>query len=70
MAKQAMIDYTRVADGSRLLMSLHDELIITSQEGVAEREAEKLSYAMVNAFKLDVPLIAEAKIGRNFSEVK
>ena len=70
MAKQAMIDYTNVAEDSRLLMSLHDELIVTVQADVAEREAEKLSYAMVNAFKLDVPLIAEAKIGRNFSEVK
>ena len=70
MAKQAMIDYAKVAEGSRLLMSLHDELIISVEEDVVEREAKKLEHAMINAFTLDVPLIAEAKVGNNFAEVK
>jgi len=70
MAKQAMINYARKANGSRLLMSLHDELIITAEEDVADREAKVLEECMINAFKLDVPLIAEAKIGNNFAEVK
>jgi len=70
MTKQAMIDYAKIADRSRLLMSLHDEIIISAEEDVAEREGQKLESCMVNAFKLDVPLIAEAKIGDNFSEVK
>jgi DNA polymerase-1 len=70
MAKQAMIDYANVAEGSRLLMSLHDELIISVEEDVVERESKKLEHAMIHAFTLDVPLIAEAKIGNNFSEVK
>jgi DNA polymerase-1 len=70
MAKQAMIDYYRIAENSRLLLSLHDELIITVQEDVVEREAKKLEHCMVHAFTLDVPLIAEAKVGNNFSEVK
>ena len=70
MAKQAMIDYWLQAEDSRLLMSLHDELIISAKADVVQREADKLAACMVNAFKLDVPLIAEAKIGSNFSEVK
>ena len=70
MAKQAMIDYAYVADKSRLLMSLHDELIISVEEEFVEREAKKLEHAMIHAFTLDVPLIAEAKVGNNFSEVK
>ena len=70
MAKQAMIDYWLQAEGSRLLMSLHDELIISAKADVVQREADKLAACMVNAFKLDVPLIAEAKVGNNFSEVK
>jgi DNA polymerase-1 len=70
MAKQAMIDYARVAKGSRLLMSLHDELIISVEEDAVDREADKLEHAMINAFTLDVPLIAEAKVGNNFAEVK
>jgi DNA polymerase-1 len=70
MAKQAMIDYWNVAEDSRLLLSLHDELIISVKTDVAQREADKLAHCMVHAFTLDVPLIAEAKIGTNFSEVK
>jgi DNA polymerase-1 len=70
MAKKAMVDYYRIAENSRLLLSLHDELIITVQEDVVEREAKKLEHCMVHAFTLDVPLIAEAKVGNNFSEVK
>jgi DNA polymerase-1 len=70
MAKQAMIDYWKIAEDSRLLLSLHDELIISARADVVQREADKLAACMINAFKLDVPLIAEAKVGNNFSEVK
>jgi len=70
MAKQAMINYWRVAEDARLLLSLHDELIISAKADVVQREADKLAYCMIHAFTLDVPLIAEAKIGNNFAEVK
>lgn len=70
MAKQAMIDYWKIAEDSRLLLSLHDELIISAKADVVQREADKLAACMINAFTLDVPLIAEAKVGNNFSEVK
>ena len=70
MAKQAMIDYWKIAEDSRLLLSLHDELIISARADVVQREADKLAACMINAFTLDVPLIAEAKVGNNFSEVK
>jgi len=70
MAKQAMINYWRIADGSRLLLSLHDELIISAEADIVQREADKLAHCMIHAFTLDVPLIAEAKIGNNFAEVK
>jgi DNA polymerase I-like protein with 3'-5' exonuclease and polymerase domains len=53
-----------------LLLSLHDELIISARADVVQREADKLAACMINAFTLDVPLIAEAKVGSNFSEVK
>lgn len=70
MTKQAMIDFAACAEDSRLLMSLHDELIITAREDVVEREGKKLEQCMINAFKLDVPMVAEYKIGNNFGEVK
>jgi DNA polymerase-1 len=70
MTKQAMINYWLVAKDSRLLLSLHDELIISARVDVVQREADKLAACMINSFKLDVPLIADAKIGANFAEVK
>ena len=70
MNKKAMIDYYNTAKDSRLLLSLHDELIISVRKEHAEREAENLANCMLNCFKLDVPLIAEPKIGRNFAEIK
>jgi DNA polymerase-1 len=69
-AKKAMIDYSRVAKNSRLLLSLHDEIVITCEKGYEEREAAKLRHCMENTFPTDVPFIAEAVIGNNFSEVK
>jgi len=70
MTKKAMIDFAKIADRSRLLLSLHDEIVISCEKGYEEREAKKLEDCMMYAFKLDVPFIAEAVIGNNFSEVK
>ena len=70
MAKKAMIDYAKVATHSRLLLSLHDEIVITCQKGYEEQESKKLELSMVNAFPMDVPFIAEAVIGNNFAETK
>ena len=70
MAKKAMIDYSKIATHSRLLLSLHDEIVITCQKGYEEQEAKKLEESMVNAFPMDVPFIAEAVIGNNFAQTK
>lgn len=70
MTKKAMIDFAKIADKSRLLLSLHDEIVITCEKGYEGREAKKLEDCMMYAFKLDVPFIAEAVTGTNFSEVK
>jgi len=70
MAKKAMIDYSKLATHSRLLLSLHDEIVITCQKGYEEQEAKKLEQSMVGAFPMDVPFIAEAKFGDNFAQTK
>ena len=70
MAKKAMIDYSKIATHSRLLLSLHDEIVITCQKGYEEQEAKKLEQSMVGAFPMDVPFIAEAKFGDNFAQTK
>ena len=70
MAKKAMIDYANAATHSRLLLSLHDEIVISCKKGYEQQELKKLESSMVNAFKMDVPFIAEAVVGNNFAEVK
>lgn len=69
-AKQAMIDYATRARDSRLLLSMHDELVISAKEEFAVREAATLTDAMCNALSMDVPMVAEAKIGNHYGEVK
>lgn len=68
--KEAMAQYAEKTKHGRLLMSLHDEIIITVKEGHEEEEGMLLTDCMINAFKLDVPMVAEHKVGNNFSEVK
>ena len=70
MAKKAMIDYANAATHSRLLLSLHDEIVISCKKGYEQQELKKLESSMINAFKMDVPFIAEAVVGNNFAEVK
>jgi DNA polymerase-1 len=70
MAKKAMIDYAYAATHSRLLLSLHDEIVISCEKGYEQQEAKKLEESMINAFPMDVPFIAEAKFGNSFAETK
>ncbi len=51
-----------------LILQVHDELIVEAKEDVAEEVAKVLSEAMENVIKLDVPLIAEARIGKTWAE--
>ena len=69
-AKQAMIDFAKRTKHARLLLSLHDEIIISCKEGYESEEGELLMDCMINAFQLDVPFVSDVKIGNNFSEVK
>ena len=69
-AKQAMIDFASKAQGSRLLLSMHDELVITAEESVAQREADLLTHCMCHALPMDVPMVADAVIGNTYQEVK
>ena len=72
--KIAMI---RVADrlrkesyDARLILQVHDELIIECAEEDAQAVAELLRYEMEKAADLRVPLVAEAGVGRNWYDAK
>lgn len=72
--KIAMVNvYNRLkAEGfkARLIMQVHDELIIDAPAGEAEAVKKLLAYEMENAVKLSVPLTVEAKEGRTWYDAK
>ncbi len=55
---------------ARMLMQVHDELLIECPEDEAERAAQTLKREMENAVELDVPLVAETGIGNNWMDAK
>lgn len=55
---------------SRLILQVHDELIVESPEDEAEKAAALLTEEMQNAVSLSVPMVAEAKAGKTWYEAK
>ncbi|MGN0665559.1 MAG: DNA polymerase I [Huintestinicola sp.] len=53
---------------ARLILQVHDELIIEAEEKDAARAAEVLGEEMRNAVKMDVPLTADVCIGGSWFE--
>lgn len=54
----------------RLILQVHDELIVECPEEEAERAAELLTQEMQNVVQLSVPLTAEAHSGKNWLDAK
>lgn len=55
---------------ARLILQIHDELIVETPEEEKEIVAKILQEEMENAVKLEVPLVAEAGIGKSWYEAK
>jgi len=55
---------------ARLVLQVHDELIVESPKSKAEQAAKVLKEEMEGAFELRVPLLCEVKSGRNWFELK
>ena len=73
LIKQAMIDLHRALASrklrSRLILQIHDELLLEVPEAEAEEAKRLVTQVMEGALKLDVPLVADARLGRNWAEV-
>lgn len=54
---------------AKLILQVHDELIVEAPESCAEKAAGILREEMQNAVKLAVPLPADAKIGKTWFDV-
>ena len=55
---------------AKLLLQVHDELIVECPEEIASEVAALLSHEMEQVAKLDVPLQAEAKWGKSWFDAK
>ena len=55
---------------ARLILQVHDELIVECPEDIAPQVAQLVSQQMQDVAKLSVPLLAEAKWGKNWFEAK
>jgi DNA polymerase-1 len=73
LIKRAMIDLDRELAArrlrSRLILQIHDELLLEVPEGEAEEARALVKEVMEGALKLDVPLVADAHLGRSWAEV-
>jgi DNA polymerase-1 len=74
IVKMAMLHveeaFRREGLNAKILMQVHDELLVECPAGEAEKVAETLKREMENAVKIDVPLIAETGIGDNWMDAK
>lgn len=55
---------------ARLILQVHDELIVEADKDCAQRAAEILEAEMINAVSLTVPLIAEVNTGESWYDAK
>lgn len=57
-------------DDVRIVLQVHDELILECREDIVDDVAKIVKYEMENAVKLRVPLVADVGIGDRWSDAK
>jgi len=71
MTKEAMLRYqSRKHPDARIMLQVHDELVVTCPEHLATTEMEVLRWAMDEIPGWDVPLRSDGGIGHNFGELE
>jgi DNA polymerase-1 len=53
----------------RMLLQIHDEIILEVRENIADEVGKKIKEIMERVYLLKVPLLANAKIGDNWGEI-
>ena len=66
IAVQGWLEQEKLA--TRMIMQVHDELVLEVPESELERVKSNVPVLMTNVAKLDVPLVAEPGMGRNWEE--
>jgi len=76
IVKKAMIEVNNwiqkenLGKDLRMILQVHDELLFEAKKDLVKQFAPKIIKIMRNVIKLKVPIIAEAKIGDNWAELK
>ena len=69
-----MINVSRALEDAkidaRLILQVHDELIVESHKSCVNQAKEILQREMENAVKLSVPLTAQTSVGDNWFDAK
>jgi DNA polymerase-1 len=72
LIKKAMLDLDAALrqrrSGARLVMQIHDELVLEVPESEGEEIRALVQRVMEGALALDVPIVATARLGRNWAE--
>jgi DNA polymerase I len=70
--KMAMIEIHKqvVSDDCRMLLQVHDELVFEVKKGKEKDCVKKIKDIMESSYKLKVPIVAEAKVGKNWLEIE
>lgn len=73
LIKRAMLDLWQELQASkmssRLILQIHDELLLEVPEAEAEEAQELVTRVMEGALELVVPLVVDARLGHNWAEV-
>jgi len=69
--KLAMLELDKKLDktGARLVLQVHDELVVEAPAESSEELASNMREIMENAVELSVPLRVDVGIGRNWAEI-
>jgi len=62
-------DASGVFNGVKMILQVHDEIILEVKENLAEEVGKKVKEIMEAVYKLKVPLLVDVKIGDNWGEV-
>jgi DNA polymerase I len=63
-------EFNRAGLEARLLMQVHDELLVEVPEAEVNKVTEILKHEMESAVSLDVPLVADVGVGDNWMDAK
>jgi DNA polymerase I len=63
-------EFKRAGLSARMLMQVHDELLVEAPEAELGKATEILKHEMESAVSLDVPLVADVGVGDNWMDAK